>query len=144
MICSLKCFLFNNNLLGVFHLSITKDSSTVESNVYIFGKGRLYFPSLLRWVGKISNMFDISPTLPDSCSRPCLHSSGNRFVLVTSSLVISLPVLSLSLPVLSYHETDLSFVTSVVLICSPVYFNRTISRKKRDQVSTNQQLKLGQ
>ena len=90
--------------MGVFHwghLVGSKDFSRVGSNVYIVDKGRLYFPGLSRWVSKKSNMFDILPTLPESCSRPWLSPPGNQLVLVTSSLITSSLVLISSSLVLS-------------------------------------------
>ena len=106
-------------------LSVTKGFSRVGSNVYLVGNGWLLFTSLSWRVSKISSMFDISLTLPNSCSRPWPHPLGNGLVLFTSHLVlslpglsVSLPVLSLSLPDLSYHETGLSFCLLQLKYCS--------------------------
>ena len=58
------------------------------------------FSGLSRWIGNISNMFDISPTLQDFVSGLWLHPPGNRPILDLYGLSVTLHLLSCTVTVL--------------------------------------------
>ena len=59
------------------------------------------FPACCLLIGKISNMFDISPTLHNSVATLWLCPPGNRPVMDLYGLSLKLPILSYTVIILS-------------------------------------------